>query len=163
MTQRLTALTVCVGTLAALAIASTSIGSFDRVRATSEFEKRVYEGWLGPRRDSDRVRLSVRFEDRRPVSGRFRASRVFFSCDQVERRVSFDPISVRFHGRFFDAERYEAGGSDGLERYLRVEGGLVERRTRASGFFFAFADPPDDDPRRACGNRFLVSWKALRR
>jgi hypothetical protein len=163
MKPRSAALSVSVGTLATLAIAFTSIGSSDPVRAASESEKRVYEGWLGPRRDSDRVRMSVRLEDGRPVSGRFRASKVFFSCDEGERRVSFDPIRVRFHGRFFEAERYRAGGSDGLERYLRLEGGLVEQRTRASGFFFAFTDPADDDPHRACGTHFLVSWKALLR
>jgi hypothetical protein len=150
--------------IAVLIISLTPLGPFDQEHAAGDSEKRIYEGWLGPRRDSDRIRLSVRFEGGRPVEGRVRASRVFLSCEEGSRRVSFPAIKLRFHrGGSFEAEDYRAGGSEGLERYVRLEGGFVEKSTRANGSFFAFIDPPDDDPDRACGTFFLVAWKALLR
>jgi hypothetical protein len=153
---------ICV--IAVLVISSTPLGPFDQDHAAGDSERLIYEGWLGPRRDSDRIRLSVTFEDGRPVGGRVRASRVFLSCEEGSRRVSFRTIKLHFHrGGSFEAEGYGAGSSGGPERYVRLEGGFVERSRRANGIFFAFMDPPDDDPDRACGTFSLVAWKALLR
>jgi hypothetical protein len=123
--------------------------------------KHVFVGGLSA--PGDRVRLTVRLEDGRPVSGRYHASRVFFSCEEGSRRVSLGPIRVRFRGKSFEAETYHAGGPAGPERYLRIEGRMRKGGRKANGFVYAYTDPPDDDPARACGTEVLMGWKAFRR
>lgn len=93
---------------------------------------------------------------------RFRAKNVFIACeDQEGRRITFDPITVRFTGaRAFEGARYSLAPS-GKERYYGV-GGRLSPGGRARGFVVFFSNVPQPGP-HDCSTEFgKVVWKAKR-